>query len=326
MKSLFLFVLIFAIFSGCTDRPRKSNTIGERKPEEIRFAYMLGHVPCIIARHKKMFEEEFKNDHIQIEFRKFEFGPPLVEAFNARQIDIGTMGDQPTIMGWAKGVDYKIVGNSNGGNTKMALLVPENSEVKSFGELKGKKIAIAIGSNNLHFLNILLKRAGLKKDDINLVNLKFPDCVSALSLNQIDATIVSEPYITLAVFKYHARIVTYSGGYKYITLPIVASGNFIRNYPDYLVRILRVYREANQWARENPEEATSILMKEENNLLPREVDYNLIDKYTANFGLSDIAVAAFRQTFDFLKEEKLISTDLNIDSIYTFRFEKEAFK
>jgi aliphatic sulfonates family ABC transporter substrate-binding protein len=326
MKKLTLFALILAFAVSCNNQQTKKNKAEAQKPEKIRIAYMLGHVPCIIAKHKKFFEEEFKNDNIEIEVRKFEFGPPLVEALSGGQLDVGTLGDQPAIIGWAKGVDYRIVGNSNGGNTKMAILLPENSKVKSFAELKGKKIAIAVGSNNLHFLHILLKKAGFTLDDIKLVNLKFPDSILALSLNQIDATIVSEPYITLATFKHKARILTYSGGYKYITLPIVATGNFIRNYPEYVVRILKVYCKANQWARENTEEATDILMKEENNLLPREVDLSLIDKYTANFGLSDTAVAAFRQTFEFLKEDKLISTDLNIDSIYTFRFEKEAFK
>jgi len=314
---LYSLLAIVVVVSSC-----KNTTKTASKLTTIRIGYQLGHVPCIIAKHNKLFEEEFIKDNIKIEISKFDYGPPEVEAFNAKKIDVGTMGDQPAIVGWSHGVDFKIVGNSNGGNTKMALLVPVTSKVQSFRELKNKKIAIAIGSNNQHFLSILLKKEGFTLSDIDLINLKFGDCISSLSQGLIDATIVSEPYITLAVYKKGARIITYSGGYKYVTLPILSSGNFVKNYPDILKRILKVYRKAAEWGKNHPNETTDILLKEENNLLPREVDYSLIDKYTANFGLGGREIKAFEETFQFLKETNLISTNKDLKTFYDSQFDR----
>jgi sulfonate transport system substrate-binding protein len=296
------------------------------KPREIRLAYQLGHIPDIIALHKHFFEEEFAKDGIRISFKKFDYGPPEVEAFNAGELDFGSIGDQPAIIGWARGVPFKIVGNITGGEDKMALLTPEHSSIKSFSELKGKKIAVTVGSNIQHLFNLFLKQNGLKQSDVNLVNLQFTDCVTALAANEIDATILSEPYISIAVHKYRANIIADSTNLKYLTLPYIASNKFIEEYPDIVTRLLKVYRQSAEWARNHHEEAADILAKEENNLLPREIDVKLIDKYTENFGLGEKAIEAFNETYKYLQETKIIRNRPDITTLYDNRFDKAAQK
>jgi len=322
--------MAFALFLGLIIITSCSHSKHEKeansKPKVIRLAYQLGHLPDIIAIYKHFFEEEFAKDSIKIVFKKFDSGPPEVEAFNAKELDFGSIGDQPSIIGWAKGVDFKIVGNITGGEDKMALLVPKGSSVRSFSELKGKKVAITVGSNIQHLYNLYLKKAGFKPNEVNLVNLKFTDCITALSVNQIDATILSEPYTSIATYKYGAKVIAYSKGLKYVTLPYIASGEFIKKYPDIVVRLLKVYRKSALWARKNHEEAADILAKEENNLLPREIDVNLIDKYTENFGLDDKAIKAFDETYKYLKESNVIKTNSDIKNLYDTRFDEAAKK
>ena len=318
-------VSLLVFISGCNQKSKPANSVTE-KPKVIHLAYQLGHLPDIIAKNKHWFEDEFKADSITIEFKKFEYGPPEIEAFAAGNIDFGSIGDQPAIIGWAKGVDVQIVGNILGSANIMALLVPENSTIKSFAELKGKKIGITIGSNIQHLFNLYLKQAGLKQSDFNVVNLQFSDCITALSLNQIDATILSEPYISMAEYKFKAKPIANSTGLKYVTLPYIASGDLIRNHPDIVVRLLKVYRKASEWAKANKEAAADILIKEENGLLPREVDIQLIDAYTQNFGLNDSAIAAFGETYKYLQETKVILNYQDIRTLYNTKFDKEAAK
>ncbi|MDR0699844.1 MAG: aliphatic sulfonate ABC transporter substrate-binding protein [Tannerella sp.] len=316
-KILTAFLCIYVLFS-CREKAIKS------KPEVIRIGYQIGHLSCIIAKHNRFFEEEFKNDRIRIDLRKFDYGPPEMEAFNAKRLDVGTIGDQPALVAWAKGIDIKVVANSNGGEERMALLLPYNSKVTSFSELKGKKIGITIGANTQHFLHILLKKEGWTMADIEPVNLKFADCIASLGEELIDATIVSEPYISLCLYRKTAKVLFYSGKYKYITLPVVASGEFIEHYPDLLVRLLKVYRKSVIWAREHPKEATEILLKEENNLMPREVDRLLIDKSTNNFDLGQREIDAFEATFEYLKETSLIGGNLDLKTFYVTHYDSIA--
>jgi ABC-type nitrate/sulfonate/bicarbonate transport system substrate-binding protein len=92
------------------------------------------------------------------------------------------------------------------------------------------------------------------------------------------------------------------------------------------VRILKVYAKANKWAKEHKEEAAEILSKEENNLLPLDVDLKLIDKYTQQFGLGDSAILAFKKTFTYLKETNVIHTNPDFNNLYITKFDIEARK
>jgi sulfonate transport system substrate-binding protein len=160
--------------------------------------------------------------------------------------------------------------------------------------------------------------------DIEPVNLKFADCMASLGEELIDATIVNEPYISLCLYKNTAKLLFYSGEYKYVTLPIVASNEFIEHYPDILVRLLKIYRKSVIWAREHPDEATEILLEEENNLLPREVDSLLIDKSTNNFDLGRREIQAFKETFEYLKETSIIKGDWDFNAFYVTKFDSIA--
>ena len=317
-----VFTSVLLINTGCSNHSNQASE--NHKPKVIRLAYQLGHLPDIIAKNKHWFEDEFAKDSIAIEYKKFDFGPPEIEAFSAGQLDIGSIGDQPSIIGWARGVDIKIVGNIVGSETLMALLVPENSPVTNFGQLKGKKIGITVGSNIKHLFNIYLKQYGLKQTDVDVVNLQFTECVNALSLHQIDATIIGEPYVSLAVYKKAGKIIGYSKGIKYVTLPYIATNSFIDKYPEIVERVLKVYRKASAWAKQNKEEAADILMHEENNLLPKEVELSLIDKYTENFGLNDSALNAFSATYKYLQETGILKQQKDIKGLYEVKFDQQA--
>jgi sulfonate transport system substrate-binding protein len=296
------------------------------KLKVLRLAYQLGHLNDIVAKSKHWFEEEFKNDSIEIQYKKFDFGIPEVEAFVAHKIDFGSIGDQPAVIGWSNSAGYRIVGNNQGGSNLMAILVPYDSKVTTFKQLKGKKIGITIGSNIQNYFDQVLKQSGFKQSDVNVVNLQFSDCVTALSLKEIDATLLADPYVTWAEYNKSGKVIAYSGSLKYFTLPLIASDDLIDNHPDIVVRILKVYNRANIWAKEHKEEAADILVKEENNLLPKAVDLKLIDKYTQQFGLGDSAIEAIKKTFFYLKATNVIRSNPDINNLFITTFDKEARK
>jgi sulfonate transport system substrate-binding protein len=289
-------------------------------------AYMLGNLPAIVGMHKQFFEKEFEADSIAIVYKRFDYGPPVLEAFNAGELDFSSMGDQPAIIGWARGIPFKVVGSVFGDIHHMQLLVPGDSPFNSFSELKGKKIAVNVGSNIQHLFNLYLKQNGWKQSDVNLVNLQFSDCITALSAHEIDATLLPEPFASIAIYKSGARIIPDTVGLKYTVIPIVASNEFIEKYPDIVSRVLKVYRESADWAKANREEATDILLKEENNLLPREIDSKLIDRYLDNHGLDSNAIAALGETYRYLRETNVIRKELDIKTLYNTTFEEEAEK
>lgn len=306
------------LLAQCTNTS-KSNT---NKPKVIRIGYLIGHIPPIINRQLGWFDQEFKKDNIKFEYVKLASGPPLVEAFIANRVDFVTVGDQPALVGWAKGANIKVVGNAMGGYV-MALIVQNESPIKTFKELKGKKIGITIGSDLQHLLYLHLLKDGLTEKDVHLVNLSFADCVHALATRDIDATILSEPFVSLAEITKAGKIIIRSDSLKYATLPIVATTTFINSYPDIVVRLLKLYNKAIVWAHQNPDEAADILLKEEN-MLPKDVAVRLIKKHTNYPYIDKKTIAAFLETYKFLRARGIITKDLDFNTYYDTTFEKRA--
>jgi sulfonate transport system substrate-binding protein len=62
-----------------------------RQDTIVRFAYQPGQAQIIIARDNGLLDEEFKKDGVSFELSKFAAGPPIIEAFAAKRVDIGQL-------------------------------------------------------------------------------------------------------------------------------------------------------------------------------------------------------------------------------------------
>jgi len=213
-----LFILFFLV--SCKNQQSKQVDV---KPKIIRIGYIYSHIPVMLGRELGWFKDEFINDSIKIEYHLFEIGPSIIEAFAGDRIDIATVGDQPAIVGWSNGIPIKAIGNFASGYKLAGLAVSETAGIHKLSDLKGKKIATAVGSVYQHLLYQFLVKAGLKYSDIKLVNLKFGESVSALASKNIDAVVIGEPYLSQIEFKKIGKVFAYSDGLMYFSDPIVVS-------------------------------------------------------------------------------------------------------
>ncbi|WP_455578020.1 ABC transporter substrate-binding protein [Actinomadura luteofluorescens] len=77
-------------------------------------------------------------------------------------------------------------------------LMTANPGIAKVGDLKGKKIAINTlkGINEVAVASVL-KKNGLAKADVTLVEVPIPNMPAALKSGQVDAAMLSEPFITV---------------------------------------------------------------------------------------------------------------------------------
>jgi NitT/TauT family transport system substrate-binding protein len=133
------------------------------------------------------------------QFRALKFAdfPSMKEALIARQIDAGFL-NMPLGMKMAiDGQPVKIVylGHRDGS----AIVVPVNSPMKDFADLKGKKVAIPGRFSNQNILmRRMMKQYGMKEGDIELKELPPPEHPSTLAAGAIDAFIIGEPHAAKA--------------------------------------------------------------------------------------------------------------------------------
>ena len=105
-----------------------------------------------------------------------------------------------------RGMDLVALGNYSGNATKagsdatMAIIAREGSGIVKgdLASLKGKKIAASFGTINHLYILALLEKAGLKPDDVTLVNTPPPDMTVALLAKGIDAFSGWDPWPIVA--------------------------------------------------------------------------------------------------------------------------------
>lgn len=142
----------------------------------------------------------FAHTPYTVKWDLFSYGPPLVEAASAGDIDLGDVGDVPPITGAAKETGFKVVAAELPEKSTEAgdyLLVPKGSSIRTLADLRGKSISVPIGSSAHGFLLNALESVGLKPSDVKLVNLAPGPGAAAFDSGKVDAWAIWQPQATI---------------------------------------------------------------------------------------------------------------------------------
>ncbi|MFP3040497.1 aliphatic sulfonate ABC transporter substrate-binding protein [Treponema primitia] len=229
---------------------------GKEQPVKIRLASTV-----TSQTHARIAEKlgYFTDEGLDVDFTVFAYGPPEIEAFTAGSLDIGTVGDLPSYSAIANGVDLVIVGFYSTSDTITGILVRDAANIKSFADLKGKKVAVAFGSNNHPLLYQYLDLGGVKESDVEIFNLPLSEQVSALVTGRIDAVVTSEPRITQAVQAGGITLLSDTKGIRVFSNPVIAHTAFLKTYPEQAAKLLRALDKAGRWANANADEAGQLI-------------------------------------------------------------------
>lgn len=275
----------------------------------IVFATQKNGVP-FLAQERGEFEKRLKARGIgPVKWVEFSSGPPLIEALRAGAVDIGLVGDTPVVYAQASGTDlYYVATQSFPGLVGSGLVVPKASNVQTFADLKGKKVAYTKGSASEYAIALALGRVGLKLSDIQPVNLAPGDAQTALANGSIDAWLTWDPYFTLAQLR---------GGAREIALPpsdlrsvslYVASGKFVRDRTDVLKATLDELRTEAEWGNANRDYYTAQVAKATR--LPPEVLKGMLGRYKdflfAVDPVTPADIATQQKVSDYLFDAKVV--------------------
>lgn len=141
----------------------------------------------------------------QFQAQKFNDFPSMKEALTARQIDATFMIAPLAMKLAADGVPVKIcyLGHRDGS----ALVVHQESDIRTFADLRGKTVAIPSRFSNQNLLMYrMMKQTGMKPGDITLKEIPPPDHPVSLGARAIDAFIIGEPHATKAEMEGYGRV------------------------------------------------------------------------------------------------------------------------
>lgn len=166
----------------------------ELKPIRLMYQTTAFGAPIIVALEKGWYEEALNKVGYTLKTATAVFGPPIVEAMAAGQVDIGELGVAPHVVAVGRGLPIKAVVTTNIAGE--AVMVGGNSPVKSIKDLAGKKIAIPAKGNMQDFIiRRALIGAGLDPNkDVSWVELSPADMSTAIEREQVDAGVLWEPW------------------------------------------------------------------------------------------------------------------------------------
>ena len=227
----------------------------------IRIGYQkYGSFNVVKARHT--LDDQLAKRGIKIDWVLFPAGPQLLEAMNAGAIDLGHTGEAPPIFAQAANNPFVYIGNQRPDPSGEAILVADNSPIKSVADLKGKKVALNKGSNVHYLLVRALENAGLKYSDIYPVYLPPADARAAFDSGKIDAWVIWDPFLTVARVATKARTLVDGTGLVANREFFLADRNFVQAHPEIVDDLTKAVDEASSWAKQKPRAVALLLSAE----------------------------------------------------------------
>jgi sulfonate transport system substrate-binding protein len=184
----------------------------------------------------------------KIQWKEFAAAAPLLEALGAGAIDTGLVGDAPFTFAAAANVPVKAITAIRQSGDGLAVLVPATSPIKSFDDLKGKKIATGRGSIGHQLILAALEARGWTANDVQIVFLAPSDAKVAYSQGSVDAWSTWEPYTSQEEVLFKSRRVITAEGLTPGLSFTVATPDAIRDKRALLEDFVRRVAQSRNWS------------------------------------------------------------------------------
>lgn len=278
------------------------------------------------AREEGWFEDEFGKLGVNVKWAEFQSGPPMTEAMASNRLDFAGLGNMPIVAAQAANISFKVISQTLEGKNNVAIIVPPNSLAKELHDLKGKKIAVAKGSNAYNFLYRSIDESGIEASELEIIQLQPDEAQPAFESGGVDAWATWDPYITLNSLTGKGKVLV-DGEKLGVLSPSfnIVRKEFADQYPELVILYLKVLNKTLTWENEHREEAVQRYAEERG--VPNEVIQGTFDRsHMINIPVSDEIIAEQQKTADFQYEQKTIRKKIDVKEVFDNRYIEEALK
>jgi ABC-type nitrate/sulfonate/bicarbonate transport system substrate-binding protein len=210
---------------------------------------------AMVADAQKSFVEAGAN----VKFHRFGSGKETRDAMISGRVDVGVLGGTPFIVGAAKG-DMDAIGVAMYAGKTNAIVAAKDSGIKSIPDLKGKRVASQLGSaTNYVFLNKVLPKFGMTKDDVHIVNVTFQNQVAAIVGKSADAFAGVEPFPSVAEVEGLGKVIVDYSQFDMQPVFLAVNAPVLEKRKKELVAFMRGWLAAVHIVNQEPERAVAIV-------------------------------------------------------------------
>ncbi|WP_321329819.1 ABC transporter substrate-binding protein [uncultured Ilyobacter sp.] len=246
-KTILFFCFLIILFTGC-----------KTYKEPIRIS-INSWPPCelwYIAQEQGYFEDT------PVEIIRFSTWSDSIASLYAGKTDLAHSTYLSTIQKANKGEDAKIILTTSRIDGADGLVV--KNYIDDLKELKGKKIAVEVGTDEHFLLYKALEKIGISDKDVEIISTTSEKAMKLFVSGEVDACFTYDPYMNQAAKNGNGRIAITTGDIDGYSDAIIAKNKTLEKRPeDYEVLINAWYR-AQEYVRNNPDKAHKIMSSKEN--------------------------------------------------------------
>lgn len=190
----------------------------------------------------------------RIEWSEFPAAQPLLEALNANAVDLGSMGDLNFFSVYSSGAPIKAIAATRSDGASQNIVVRGDSPIRSVADLRGKRIAAARGGWTHYSLLTILHKAGIPFSDLRFAWLLPAEAALAFRTGEVDAWSVWEPYTSLEVLNFNARVLADARGLTPSASVLAVHNDALTQRREQLLDFVRRNARGWAWAQGNRDE------------------------------------------------------------------------
>ncbi len=229
--------------------------------KEVVIAYQDMVVPW---RYAQKIDALAKATGYKVTYRQFGGGGDVIRAMASGAVQVGEAGSSPVAAGLSQGLPIKLFWILDNINDAEALVVRKASGITALQQLKGKTIAVPFVSTS-HFDTLLaLKLAGLKPNEVKVVNLRPAEISAAWQRGDIDAAFIWNP--VLNTIKQNGTVLISSGQIAQRTGlatfdGFVANADWAKQNGAFLTAFVKILAQADDDYQHHPADWTGSTVK-----------------------------------------------------------------
>ena len=313
LKAIVACALVMTSMVGCSAKGNDAKS----EISELTITHVTSplNVPSIVQKTNNVFEEEFKNNgmDITVNYAEITSGADQTQALASGDVDIlYAVGGTSVISAAANGADIKVL-NMYSRSPEAFTMYSKDASIKSAEDLRGKTIAGPVGTNLHELLVSYLEKAGMTIDDVNFVKMGIPDAKAALDGGSVDVALLAGPTAYKAKQEGY-NLVTNGKGLTDALIAVAVSEKFYNEHKDVIDAFMDAQAKVIKFINENHDATMDIVAKE------LDLDVSAVEEmftqYDFNMELTEADREAFQRVADFMYKTNMIEEEFDVNNLF----------
>jgi sulfonate transport system substrate-binding protein len=226
----------------------------------VRIGWLRGPNDITLGRARGTIEKALASHGAVVQWAgPFAAAAPALEALNADAIDVTAGSSTASITGLAAGVPFVVFAYQKMSAAAEGIVVKQESSIGTLSDLKGHTVAVNRGGTGEYLLMHALAQNAIDSASVKRVYLSPADSGAAFDQGHVDAWATWDPFLSIAVRRYGARILADGAGIgSDNAVTLMASRRFATEHSDLLQVLFDTALADNAWALDHKDEAGGI--------------------------------------------------------------------